>query len=279
MSSVVKKFFALISLAFLVALFSEVYSQRVAILVPEARDKLGSSYSRELANRLESKFRVVDFEVAASAYKSLKINEPFNQTAESARQIGTVIGCDHFILVKTDTSRRSSSARPNYFETSAFVWVVNTRSGQLDKWVRSAKQASTAAEAEASLIEGISTVVSEIEAAFKENKSSDFEASQFVEFNSDAKDLRPAMPYKRIKPQYTDLAYLFDIKATVEADVSIDEKGVIRRIDIIRWAGFGLDDSVIDAINRMNWRPGERDGKPLPMRVLLRYNFTKIEKE
>jgi len=29
----------------------------------------------------------------------------------------------------------------------------------------------------------------------------------------------------------------------------------------------------------MNWRPGERGGKPLPMRVLLRYNFTKIEKE
>jgi hypothetical protein len=279
LSSAAKKFFALISFAFFIASFSEVYSQRIAIVTPDAADRLAAGYAKQLANALESKFRVIDLEIAASAYGSLKINEPFNQTAESARQIGTLIGCDHFILVKTNTSRRSSSARPDYFEASAFLWLVNTRSGELDKWIRAAKQASTVAEAETSLVKDISTVVAEIESAIRESKSSDLDASQFVEFNADAKDLRPAMPYKRIKPQYTDLAYLFDIKATVEADVSIDEKGLVRRIDILRWAGFGLDDSVIEAINKMNWRPGERDGKPLPMRVLLRYNFTKIEKE
>ena len=87
------------------------------------------------------------------------------------------------------------------------------------------------------------------------------------------------MPYKRIKPEYTPAAYLYGIAATVDAEVSIDANGDVKRIDITRWAGYGLDESVIAAIRQMNWRPGERGGKPLPMRVLLRYNFTKIDKE
>jgi TonB family protein len=98
-------------------------------------------------------------------------------------------------------------------------------------------------------------------------------------FDPDSKSMRPTMPYRRIKPEYTPTAFLYEIAATVEAEVSIDEKGEIRRIDVVRWAGYGLDEAVISAIRQMNWRPGERSGKPLPMRVLLRYNFTKIDKE
>jgi hypothetical protein len=87
------------------------------------------------------------------------------------------------------------------------------------------------------------------------------------------------MPYLRIKPEYTNTAFLYDVKATVDAEVSIDAGGNVKRVDIVRWAGFGLDEAVIDAVNKMNWRRGERNGKPLAMRVLLRYNFTKIEKD
>jgi hypothetical protein len=29
----------------------------------------------------------------------------------------------------------------------------------------------------------------------------------------------------------------------------------------------------------MNWRPAERNGKTLPMRFLLRYNFKKAEQD
>jgi hypothetical protein len=51
------------------------------------------------------------------------------------------------------------------------------------------------------------------------------------------------------------------------------------RIGITRWAGYGLDESVIKTINEMQWRAASREGKALPIRVLLRYNFKKIEKE
>ena len=87
------------------------------------------------------------------------------------------------------------------------------------------------------------------------------------------------MPYKRIKPEYTRTAYLYDAKGTVDISVDIDRHGTVNRTEIVRWAGFGLDEAVIAAVMQMSWRPAERGGKTLPMRVLLRYNFTKIEKE
>ena len=74
------------------------------------------------------------------------------------------------------------------------------------------------------------------------------------------------------------LCAVLQLGATVDAEVSIDQNGNITEIDIVRWAGYGLDESVANAVRSMNWRPAERDGKPLPMRILLRYNFTKTEK-
>ena len=265
------------SIALLLALAIGVSCQRIAILTPE-RSPLTDTFTKELQKALENKFNVLDGSLAAAAYDSQKVETPFNQTIETAQRIGTVIGSDHFLLIKTDVSRRTSSALPSYYEASAFIWVVNSRTGNLIGWLHSAKHADTAADAESLLVRSTSETVDAVEASIKTAPT--FESSpDFEMFDPDSKALRPAMPYKRVKPEYTSTAYLFDVKATVDAIVSIDEKGVVRHIDIARWAGFGLDASVIDAIGRMNWRAGERNGKPLPMRVLLRYNFTKIEKE
>jgi TonB family protein len=94
-----------------------------------------------------------------------------------------------------------------------------------------------------------------------------------------SKGFRPPVPYRRIKPEYTRLAYLYDVTATVDVEVDLDDSGRITRTEIKRWAGFGLDESVINAVKAMNWMPATRGGKPLPMRILLRYNFKKIDSE
>ncbi len=56
-----------------------------------------------------------------------------------------------------------------------------------------------------------------------------------------------------------------------------DENGKILKVETARWAGFGLDEAVAENVRQMNWRPATRNGKALPIRVLLRYNFKKIE--
>ena len=98
-----------------------------------------------------------------------------------------------------------------------------------------------------------------------------------AENSPEAKNFRPPLPYRRIKPPYTRTAYQYSIAATVDVEVDVDETGGIARTEIVRWAGFGLDEAVEKTIRQMNWKPADRNGKPLPMRVLLRYNFKKVE--
>jgi len=268
---------ALIAVA-LILLSSYAFGQRIAVLAPVVSPQ-NAAFTERLADSLESKFRVIDSGIALSAFLSVKVENPFNLTAENARNIGAVIGSDHFVLVRAATTRRSSYARPMYYEAYAAIYLVNSRTGLLDLWRVESKQGDTPAEAERLLIQEAPQIASLIASTIASTKPPIEPISEFAVFDPDSKNMRPTMPYRRIKPEYTPTAFLYEIAATVEAEVSVDEKGELRRIDIVRWAGYGLDEAVIAAVRQMNWRPGSRDGKPLPMRVLLRYNFTKIEKE
>ena len=95
----------------------------------------------------------------------------------------------------------------------------------------------------------------------------------------ETKNFRPPLPYRRISPEYTAIADFYNVEATVDISVDIDGDGKILETEIVRWAGYGLDESVTEAVRKMNWRPAERKGKFLPMRILLRYNFKDIEDE
>ena len=86
-------------------------------------------------------------------------------------------------------------------------------------------------------------------------------------------------PYRRIKPEYPDSAAAYAIEATIEIEADVAADGSITRTAVKRWAGFGLDESAATAVRKMNWRPAMRNGKPIAMRVLLRYNFKRQEKK
>jgi hypothetical protein len=260
------------------ALTAAASAQRIAVISPDS-GKQSIVYAERLQNALDAKFQVLDSGMALSAYASLKIEDPYNLAIETAKNIGTLIGCDHFVMVKAQTDRRSSSARPSYFEASAFIYLVDSRTGRLEHWLLASAPDDSSPAAEKKLNDSSETAADAIYAKIKDAAGKHRDEPRFEMFDPDNKSMRPAMPYKRIKPEYTNTAFLFDVKAVIDAEVSIDETGNVRRIDIVRWAGFDLEESVIAAVRKMNWRPGERDGKPLAMRVLLRYNFTKIDKE
>ena len=65
------------------------------------------------------------------------------------------------------------------------------------------------------------------------------------------------------------------VEAAVDVLVDIDAKGKVGQIEIARWAGYGLDESVINTVKQLDFFPAMRDGVAIPMRVLLRYNFRK----
>ncbi|MEJ7847437.1 MAG: energy transducer TonB, partial [Pyrinomonadaceae bacterium] len=228
----------------------------------------------------------LDNSLSETAFKSVTIGNAFNMTMSEAKQIAAVIGCDYFLIVRTGSLRRSSFEKAEYYEAFEVLYLVSGRTGRLSFWDLRSVESNSKMEAEKLLLKSAEAVSLNI--AGKMTKAVKFEiaekASTYIEEvppeNSPPdKTFRPPMPYKRIKPDYTRTAYLYDAKGTVDILVDINQHGEVMRTEIVRWAGFGLDEAVDEAVRKMNWRPAERGGKALPMRVLLRYNFTKIEKE
>ena len=86
-------------------------------------------------------------------------------------------------------------------------------------------------------------------------------------------DTRAPRPYRRFKPTYPESAAQAEVEATVDVLVDVDARGEISHMQIARWAGYGLDQSVLDTVKQMHFFPAMREGVAIPMRVLLRYNF------
>ena len=121
-----------------------------------------------------------------------------------------------------------------------------------------------------------------IASAFREMKRDETKGPIVVMSPSngtDGRGYKDPLPYKRIKPESSPEAYLYGVTATIDAQVDIDSAGKIKSIEFIRWAGFGLEETVETAIRSMIWRPAMQDGKPLASTVLLRYNFTKAPRD
>ena len=255
-------------------------AQRMAVLAPDATE-LSKKAVPICAEAFSKRFMILDSDMAEAAFKAARPETPFNMTSAEARALASVIGVDTLMLVKAETLRRSSLERPEYYETSVVLYIVDGRSGLLERFEHDSVDAPSPAEAQKFALERAAGAARAIAAALYDHHAIDISRPKMEEIAGDAETpgFKPPAPYKRIKPDYPRSAYLYNIRAVVEVEVDIAESGNVTRTSVVRWAGYGLDDAVVDAVKEMNWRPAMRDGKPLAMRVLLRYNFTKIEKE
>src|SRR5205807_9151303 len=208
-----------------------------------------------------------------------------------ARDIGAAIGCDFFVIGDADTGRRSPSTGAAYFESFASIFIVSARTGRLIYWERPIERRETAEEAEKALLAtlgfrdaapGLRVSIFRALADESAERASAVEtpaaAIEIMSQEKGSSDARAPRPYRRLKPPYPDSAAVAEVEATVDVLVDIDAGGEIGHIEIARWAGYGLDQSVVDTVKQMHFFPAMRDGIAIPMRVLLRYNFRKPAK-
>lgn len=255
---------------------------KIAILAPEKSDQ-SELVTSTLASLLSEKATILDSSLVESIFGYEGFERPYNLSSLESQRLGARIGCNFLILIKTDSFRRSSFEKNEYYESYAAFFLVSSRSGTLVSWTFSKFEKDSPEESRAVLLDSLrSTAVKMIgkinETDSTEVRKKDSPVDTFPDLESpDRRDYRPPLPFRRLKPKYTDLASLYDILATVDVAVEFDRHGKVIKTEILRWAGFGLDESVIETVKKMHWRPGERNGKPLPMRVLLRYNFKNID--
>src|SRR5919206_2111384 len=98
----------------------------------------------------QGSFRValLDRDMSRAAARRAGYAGSLNMTLADARSLGASIGCDFYVTGDAQTIRRSSSARPVYFESYASVFVVSSRTGRLVLWDRAVAEADKPEQAE-----------------------------------------------------------------------------------------------------------------------------------
>lgn len=258
--------------------------------------EIGRLSSETLAQNLESepRIQILDRDQATAAAKGAGHTISLNMSLEEARGLGAALGSDYFIIGDSQTLRRSPSAGPIYFESYASIFLVSARSGRLLMWRRPSFKASTASAAEKQLLDDLSshasrsqTLNSIRQAQVDERAKREIAVQKGVPLIESAPDddktaneegLRLPRPFRRLTPAYPETAASAEVEAVVDVLVDLDSKGEVSNVEVSRWAGFGLDESTIDTVRQLHFFPAMRNGTPIPLRVLLRYNFRKPPK-
>ena len=227
-----------------------------------------------------------DLTLAAAAGSGLMGN--LNLSLGQARSLGGSLGADFYLLGKLVNSRRASIELRDenfYFESMAGIFLVDSRSGRLLLFQLVRARGQELDEADPLLGEKLPHEWPAFPAAIKFELDKRREAIDGppmpvpeVEL-TDADLTGPAenLPvfYQRLKPDYTAEAELAGITGSVELEAVFRDDGRIDDISVVRWAGFGLDESAVATLKRLQFKPAERDGKKLTIRGLVRYNFNR----
>jgi TonB family protein len=231
---------------------------------------------------------VSDSDLTRAAAAGIGYSGSLNLTVNEARDLGAALATDFYVIGDAQTVRRSSSQVPVYFESYCSIFVVSARTGRLLLWDRLSFQGDKATVAEARLSQHLAgnetshRCLITIRRAQEDERDDRAIVTRTDEpLIDEAPDqegtdgLRLPRPYRRLRPDYPESAAQADAEATVDVVVEVGADGEVGKVQIARWAGFGLDETTIATVRQMHFFPAMKNGTPIPMRVLLRYNFRK----
>jgi len=239
----------------------------------------------------DQRVSLVEASMIEPALKALSYDGSINMSTGEARRLASAIGCDFFVIGKTEALTRSEREGESHEEAYAGIMLVDARSGSLVSFDFVSEKASTRDAALGGVVNRINSraagYVDQLiqfrlsVLALPLKTAGDSSLNDSIEdipdeASSRAKGFKPPQFLNRVKPEYTREAELADITATVEAKVVFRSVGEVGNIEITRWAGFGLENSAMRAIRQLKFKPATRDGKPISVRAVVRYNFRRI---
>jgi TonB family protein len=81
------------------------------------------------------------------------------------------------------------------------------------------------------------------------------------------------MLLSKVEPEYSEEARKAKWQGTVELQIVVDEHGVPKEMRVTRALGLGLDQKALEAVAKWRFKPGMRDGKPVPVIATVQVNF------
>jgi TonB family protein len=82
----------------------------------------------------------------------------------------------------------------------------------------------------------------------------------------------PSLLFK-VEPEYSEEARKAKWQGTVVLTVIVDELGRPNHVSVQRSLGLGLDQKAIDAVSQWRFKPGQKDGKAVPVIATIEVNF------
>ncbi|SRR6266404_6241119 len=232
---------------------------------------------------------VIDEALMRPALAGIGYDGSINMSKDEARRVAAAIGCDFFVVGKTEALTRSARENESHEEAYAGVMIVEAKTGSLAAFDFVSAKGDTREAALTGLAKMLSArVPGYVNQLTQLNATKEqvrmpvrSEGDERIEDMPDEGSRRAvgfAAPefLSRVRPEYSSEAEEANVTATVEALVVFRLNGEVGRCEIVRWAGFGLEESAERAIRQLKFKPATRDGKPVGVRALIRYNFRRI---
>ena len=237
-------------------------------------------------------FNIADADLTRAAAKGIGYSGSLNLSVSEARDLGAALASDFYIIGDAQTLRRSSFARPVYYESYCSLLLVNARSGELLFWDRVSLESNKPGETEEALwteiakaktVERIGLAIRRAQYAKRQhieqvaavNNEPLIEEAPEDDKAAEVQGIRLPRPYARLRPEYPESAARAEAEGTVDVLVDVRADGEVGDVRIARWAGFGLDEITVATVRKMHFFPAMKNGTAIAMRVLLRYNFRK----
>jgi TonB family protein len=227
---------------------------------------------------------LVDEQQVVSAVRGSGYQGSLNLSLREARDLGMSIGCEYYIVGKAVVGRRvgpigtEAGSGASYYSGVIGLFLVEARSGLLAAFAFQQVDGKSEDQARQRLLSSLNAPWGQLRAGFlarTDNKPTldDGAIIDLDDPSTSMKGLTQPVFYERLKPLYTSEAQLAGITATVEVRAVFRAGGQVTDVEIVRWAGFGLDDSARQTAARLRFKPAQRNGQPISVRALVRYNF------
>ncbi len=77
----------------------------------------------------------------------------------------------------------------------------------------------------------------------------------------------------KVEPEYSDEARKARFQGTVRIEMVVDEHGNPGRMRVVRALGLGLDEKAMESVAKWKFKPGMKNGKPVPVVAVIDVTF------
>ncbi len=232
----------------------------------------------------QSGFTIQEQSLTKTINQSLKFPNRMNLSSREASNLGQALGVDVFLILRSKIVERADVGASLYGEGYLALAFVSSRSGKLilfDFIETQQPNITLASEIIAQqLIEQLPSYTQQVLSTVNKQftpLSLDPQDAEAMEIPAEGSALAKAFDLPKFtarkQPIYTENARKMAVSAIVELEVVLRKDGKVGNVEVVHWAGFGLDESAIMAAKELKFKPALLEEKAVSSRALIRYNF------